>query len=535
MIKRFNRILWTSFFVSWGFDYFFWDKPVGISFALFVSITLIAGLILAIGEGLKPARNSLWLLVPIAFFTVMSFIRLEPMTSFLNRVVTLMLMAIMAHNFLGGRWLSYNYSDYFVGLIKLTGSAITRQVTVYSALRKNGDDQEIDTFSLKKLFPILRGFVIAIPILTIFASLFASADPVFSKGLEDFLDIFNIENLGEYIFRGVYILCLAYLLVGIYLHILLQSKDEKLYAEEKPWLTSFLGFTESTVVLGSVNLLFATFVAIQFRYFFGGEENIHLAGYTYSEYARRGFGELLTVAFFSLLLFMGVSVITRRDSDRKRKLFSGLGIALVAQVGVILASAYQRLYLYENAFGFTRLRLYSHVFMVWLGLLLASMVVLELLGRQRSFALSTLLSAIFFVASLNILNVDALIVRQNINRSRAGEHLDIPYIASLSEDIVPTLVLILATPDNFGQDSENVITAIGASLACHAAINNEYRSDHLSWQSFHLSRARATSDWHTIRGKLESQNLVARLDENEGWIVLVDNEEQPCVDYYYWD
>ena len=54
----------------------------------------------------------------------------------------------------------------------------------------------------------------------------------------------------------------------------------------------FLGFTEAAVVLGAVVVLFALFVVIQFQYFFGGQTNIGVQGYTYSEYARRGFGEL---------------------------------------------------------------------------------------------------------------------------------------------------------------------------------------------------------------------------------------------------
>jgi hypothetical protein len=91
----------------------------------------------------------------------------------------------------------------------------------------------------------------------------------------------------------------------VYLHAATQSKDEKLVGEEKPVLPPFLGFTEAAIVLGSVAVLFAAFVYIQFQYFFGGQANIHIDGYTYSEYARRGFGELITVAVFSLLLILG--------------------------------------------------------------------------------------------------------------------------------------------------------------------------------------------------------------------------------------
>jgi hypothetical protein len=49
--------------------------------------------------------------------------------------------------------------------------------------------------------PIVRGIVIALPIVAIFASLLASADVVFGQRLDDFIELFKLEDLPEYIFR----------------------------------------------------------------------------------------------------------------------------------------------------------------------------------------------------------------------------------------------------------------------------------------------------------------------------------------------
>ena len=230
------------------------------------------------------------------------------------------------------------------------------------------------------MWPILRGVAIALPIVAIFASLLSSADPIFAKRFKDLIDLFNIENLPEYIFRLAYILVLAYGIAGIYLHAAQKSAET---VDEKTLIPPFLGFTESTIVLGSVVILFVAFVVIQFQYFFGGQVNIHLDGYTYSEYARKGFGELVVVAFFSLLLLLGLGAITRREHEMQRRAFSSLGVGLVGLVIVMLVSAFQRLMLYEEAYGFSRLRTYTHVFMIWLGLLLVTVVVLEVLRRER--------------------------------------------------------------------------------------------------------------------------------------------------------
>ena len=120
------------------------------------------------------------------------------------------------------------------------------------------------------------------------------------------------------------ILFWAYVLAGIYLHAATKSQDEKLLGEEKPIITPFIGFTETGIVLGSVTILFILFVIVQFQYFFGGNANIGVEGYTYSQYARRGFNELLMVAIFSLLMVLGLGTVTKRENALQRRGLFGI-------------------------------------------------------------------------------------------------------------------------------------------------------------------------------------------------------------------
>src|SRR4030067_722704 len=102
------------------------------------------------------------------------------------------------------------------------------------------------------------------------------------------------------------------------------------------------------------------------------------------------------------------------------------------------------------AYGFSRLRTYTHVFMIWLGLLLVVVVVLEMLRREHAVGLVMVLAALGFVISLSALNVDAFIVKQNIEREIRGTgdetiaqgraDLDAQYFLDLSDDAVPSLV-----------------------------------------------------------------------------------------------
>jgi hypothetical protein len=256
------------------------------------------------------------------------------------------------------------------------------------------------------------------------------------------------------------------------------------------------------VVLGAVVVLFALFAVVQFRYFFGGGANIGVQGYTYSEYARRGFGELVTVAFISLLLFLGLSAVVKRQNQTQRWVFSGLGLGMLALVGVMLASAFQRLVLYEAAYGFSRLRAYTHIFMIWLGVLLAVVLVLDILRKERAFALAALLACIGFAATLTLLNVDGFIVRQNVARAAAGESLDVAYLASLSPDSVPALVAAYQaqTLPQVARD------AAGAALVCHEQASSG--SGDQNWRSFTLSRWWADQALRQVQSRLDTYQLL---------------------------
>ena len=286
MIKNPFRILISALLVAWILDTLFWRQSFGISFPIFVGMLLIVGFALAFSE-LKPAaRPSLWILVPIVVLAFVPAIRLEPITRFMAVSMTLVCLMIMAHTFRGGRWLSYSFSDYAAMPFRLLAGMITGAPQVYKQGVKDQDQGSDFLKPLHSLLPVIKGLLLALPLLLIFSVLLASADAIFAHRLRDFFQHFNLEKLFEYLFRGFYILVLGYVLTGIYLYALTKSQDERLIGLEKPVAQPFIGWIEACVVLASVNLLFIMFVIIQFQYFFGGGGNIHIDGLTYAQYAR---------------------------------------------------------------------------------------------------------------------------------------------------------------------------------------------------------------------------------------------------------
>jgi hypothetical protein len=371
---------------------------------------------------------------------------------------------------------------------------------------------------------VLLGLLLALPALLLLGALLSEADPIFAKRLGEILSFLRIEKLQEYILRLALIGLGAAALSGVYLHALLDSREEKLVGLEKPVVSPFLGWLVGGTVLASVDALFGFFVVIQFQYFFGGQANIHLEGFTYAEYARRGFGELLVTAALSLGLFLGLSALTRRESDQARRIFSGLGVGLTALLCVMLVSALQRLLLYEAAYGFSRLRTYTHVFLVWLGVLLLVTMGLEIIGRMRAFALVAVLVSLGFGLSLNILNVDAFIVRQNTMRAAAGQELDLAYLAGLSEDAVPVLFA-----EFHNQGLSGITRArLGAALACIKEVPflAHGQASARSWPSFHWADYQARRLFEQYAQELEAYP-VRQVEWR--WVVEVGGAQESCL------
>ncbi len=488
--------------LGWFFDFLFRDHPLGVNFAIFILLCLLGGIAWLLSNKLKPSWKSLWLLIPLVCFAVVTFLRQEFLTVSLAFTFSLLSIGLFGSSYLGGRWPQYSLLDYiykfFLFLLDMFSAGPryfykSRQVQAQLGSNKSGIP----------VWGLLRGLLIALPIVICFGSLLAAGDLVFKQKVDDFLDL---DSFSENVWRAILILVYAYFLCGAFVHAALKSRDEYLAKRDKPRIKPFLGFAESTVIFGSVSLLFLIFVIVQFQYFFGGETNIGVEGYTYSQYARRGFNELVTVAFFSLVLILGLSSLSRRDNEMQRRTYSILSITLVALVIVILISAYQRISLAIDWHGYSRLRLYPRIFLVWLGLLLITVAVLELVRRERYFAFAAVLASVGFAVSLTLFNVDAAIVKHNVPRTLQGKTLNVAHLASLSPDAVPALA------EEFYSNaySKEVHEGIGAALTCYLNEDSQYEKSTDDWRSFNLSLWQAHATLQNAEKDLQDYGVNAQ-------------------------
>jgi len=505
-----------AFALGLAVEVLFHGHRIGISFPIWAALGVAAILIASRVEGVRPAPGALALIPGILFFAAVVAVRLEPLTVVLSMLSTLLLFALMVRALLHGRLHRFGFIDLaFTWLTVPLEAALRPWPTLGFASREIAGDR----MARSRLFAVFRGLLLALPVLIVFIALLATADLVFGDLVEDALVWIDLERVAEYIGRGLVVLVSGIFFLGALITALRAREPRELIGEDQPVLKPFVGFIESTIVLGAVVLVFGVFGTIQFQYLFGGEANITAAGYTYSEYARRGFGELVWAAFLSLGLIFALGHWGRRSDNRQRGIFIGLSTALVLMLGVALASALMRLRLYESAFGFTRLRSYTHVFIFWLAALLVAFLVLLFLRRLRAFALVASAAALGFAATLSLVNVDGFIAAQNLARFEETGDLDVAYLAQLTPDALP------ATSEWIRQAGVAAPPELNAQLACQSAVLGTELSES-SWQSFHFGRQRAQNALARISDDLNGHHAWM---EGMAWYVAdPDGEEFPC-------
>src|SRR6266702_1904151 len=127
-------------------------------------------------------------------------------------------------------------------------------------------------------------------------------------------------------------------------------------------------------------------------------------------------------------------------NSRHIHVFQALAGSLIAMLFVIMASALHRMYLYQDTFGLTELRLYTTAFMGWLALVFLWFMASVLRGKRERFAFGALVAGIACIALLDGVNPDALIARVNTARAAVGKQVDVCYLTTLSADAVPDLI-----------------------------------------------------------------------------------------------
>lgn len=338
---------------------------------------------------------------------------------------------------------------------------------------------------------IIKGVVFTIPISFILLVLFSNADPIFNK----YIGVFLNSSSERLIISSI-------IFVGLFITLVSQISDRSQISDQ---ISDFSHkIYELLIICGSVTLLFAAFLIVQFRYLFNQVSESELASIgiqslTYSEYINKGFFELI----FASIIASGVIIYTlhflHNFSKQRRLILQIILVILTLEVGLLILSDFRRLDLYQAAHGLTRAREFGFIFLVWLSLMLGILFITVITKlKSQHFFYSTSLITLITLISLNLFNLDGLIAEKY--RPTVNKEIDYVYLTTISTDAYTSWddaieeaekhILEMEINRNLSEDNYRKLRYARLSLGNIESqslfLQNNYSK--LKWQSFNYSQ-----------------------------------------------
>ena len=460
------------------FDILFYGKPLGVSYPIFI----LAFYVIMLWNSRKLIVFELnfgWFLsIPILMLSFAFFIFSNPMFQVLNFIAvpalivsqTLLITKNNKYKWYTTRFLDEIFQSVFLKSLehvfkpfKLIFDWITKKIEgKYAVVSK-----------------VLIGLAISIPLMLVVVVLLSSADQIFAQFSNSIFNLFSNIKIDELIFRVAVVLFVSVVLFSYMWSLIYPIINNESVDKEKP-LNRILDPIIVVTVLFSINIIYLLFVFIQFTYLFGGADFALPPDFTHSDYARRGFFELLTVTLINLSVLLCCINFTKDSGKAISKLVRILNSMMVVSTLVMLYSAHFRMSLYEEAYGYTYLRVLTHAFMAYIFVLL-TVALFRIWNQRTSLVKWYIMISILAYIIVNYSNIDAIISKNNINRYHEYERIDVSYLSSLSPDAVPFAIEL------FKDKNKNIAIEVENYLYKQ----KEKLTKKNFWQSFNISEYRA--------------------------------------------
>ncbi|MGV9293790.1 DUF4153 domain-containing protein [Amycolatopsis sp. NPDC003676] len=228
-----------------------------------------------------------------------------------------------------------------------------------------------------------------------------------------------------------------------------------------------------TAALATLAFLFTVYVLVQAVALFGGTDYVlRTDGLTSADYARGGFWQLCACTVLTLGIITAALRWAPKASRSDRILLRSLLGALAGLSLVLVLSALSRMWTYQQAYGFTVLRVVVEVCEIWLGVVF--LLTAATLGTLRATWLPRAAIATGALALLGLAaaNPEALIADANLDRAAHGKPLDVRYLSRFSADVAPIVA-------QRRSDAACLLRPIARTLPDDA------------WPAWNLSRSRA--------------------------------------------
>ncbi len=485
-----------------AFIYLILTNNPGVSFPIFFVIQFAVLFFIAKNNEDVINVKGLLLMIPIFIISLKNFISANDMFIPINLIAITFLYSVM-FLLLGNELnlLKLNISGIFKTIVNIFEPFINFIVPFKWITERTKNTEK--NILVKR---IILGVAVSIPSVVFLVMMLSQADLVFYnnfiifndwiKRLFDFINIFKII-IGA--FAGLY------LFGHLYSVFIKEDNGMKMIINKTNDANKIKGdVIVFNILLMSILTVYSIFIVIQFKYLFSGGTLPN--GLNYSEYARRGFFELVFLSVLNIALILLTTYLLKDkiyEDKNKWALFTKLMLVYLCVItGILLISSYYRMSLYDSAYGFTRLRVLVYIFLIFeaIGLIVTLIYIV-----RHNFNILIVYAAIglAFYLTLNLVKIDEIIAKRNVDMYLSGraEEVDIDYLFSLSPDALPQIMRL--TDSNVQYVTRiKTINHLKEMSVYYAQMENNWQSYNLSIErNKSLLEERNPAHWEQNNGK----------------------------------
>lgn len=391
----------------------------GITFPFFMAGSLLYFCYSMKKLGLTLKRNSVLYMVSVMLLAVSTFCTGDERIIVFNQlgIFLLMISFLLTQFFDTEKW---GFGKFLGAIPELCFGCLGEMARpIQDGIRYGAKHQSKEK---KKIFYVLLGLVITLPLFLIVAALLSSADVVFRQVTDAIMLAINFENVFGIVFSIVFWYFAIYMLVAN-----LCNKNIKETVVDRRNGEPILAIT----VTAMLSLLYLYFCWIQVVYLFLGKLQLP-EGYTYAKYAREGFFQLLAVAILNLIIVLFCLAFFRES-----KVLKGVLTVMSLCTFVMIASSAMRMILYIQSYNLTFLRILVLWGLAVLTFLFAGVLLCIFRPGFPLFRYSMAVVTCFYVV-LAFSHPDLIIAK--VNLANKDGKLDYRYLADLSTDAAPALI-----------------------------------------------------------------------------------------------
>ena len=395
--KSFNLIIVpiiiSSFVITFlsNFKFAGYDKY----FLFPITILIITHLYLLHKQELVVNKKGYYYLIPITFIILGTFLLRTNISNLILNVfilpiiISFMTLSLTNKNYsLNGKFLNWFFKLFPANL--------------FSNLKIIKDNVDIKNKDHKKLKNILLGIAISIPFVIVIMFLLSSADQYFSALIEKIINALDRLINFKFFRDNILVLGLSFITIfSVFINIYKNRNTSVSLPEKKKVEPAILN-----TILIIINSIFLLFVISEISKLTGNFLNLPNE-YTYAQYAREGFFQLLlvTVINFSLIFY----ILYKTNTIKENKLLKYLVLLIILFTIILIFNSYYRMYMYIYTFGFTVLRTQVVLFLL-MQLIISIIMIKKIISglKHKDAKLLSIIMMTTYILNIIICNIDVI-------------------------------------------------------------------------------------------------------------------------------